>query len=105
MKIDDRNAVNLNLADVARARSAEAVQQDGRTGQTVQQPGGREGDRVALSELSAKMGELASGSPERRARIAALAAEFAAGRYEPDAGAVADALIAEAELGGGDEGF
>lgn len=105
MKIDDRNAVPLNPADVARAQAAEAAQQQ-QTAQNLRQEGGASAsDRIALSELSARIRELVAGSPEREARIAKLAEEFAAGRYEPDAEAIADALIAEAEMGGGDEGL
>jgi len=105
MKIDDRNAVPLNPADVARAQATEAAQQQ-QAAQNVRPKGeAPASDRVALSELSAKIRELVSGSPEREARIAKLAEEFAAGRYSPDADAIADALIAEAEMGGGDEGL
>ncbi|MCS7042530.1 MAG: flagellar biosynthesis anti-sigma factor FlgM [Bryobacteraceae bacterium] len=104
MKIDDRNTVNVNPADIARAQAPEAVQPQ--TGaQEARRTEGVPGDRVALSDLSAKIRELVSGSPAREARIAELAAQFEAGRYEPDPGAVADAMIAEAEMGAGDEGF
>ncbi|MEJ5366890.1 MAG: flagellar biosynthesis anti-sigma factor FlgM [Bryobacteraceae bacterium] len=104
MKIDDRNAANLNPAALDQARLAEAAeaQRASRAGLPNQQDGS---DRVALSELSARLQELAGGGDAREARIQALAAEFEAGRYEPDLDAVADALIAEAELkeeGGGE---
>lgn len=102
MKIDDRNAVNINPAEIARAQTSEAVQPR----QGVRSGGGPErvgGDRVALSDLSAKIRELVNGSPAREARIAELKALVEAGRYEPDPGAVADALIAEAEMGGADD--
>lgn len=97
MKIDDRNAANLNPAALDQARPAEAVeaQKTARIGQTAQQDAG---DRVALSEFSARLQELAGGGEAREARIQALAEQFEAGRYEPDPDAVADALIAEAEL-------
>ena len=98
MKIDDRNAANLNPAALDRARSAEAAeaQQAQKAGQAGQAAAS---DRVSLSELSARLRELAAG--DRETRIAALSAQFEAGRYEPDAGAVADAIISEAELSGG----
>ncbi len=104
MKIDDRNAANLNPAALDQARLAEAAeaQKAAKAGQTGQQG---MSDRVALSEFSARLRELAGGGEAREARIQALAEEFGAGRYEPDPGAVADALIAEAELkeeGGGE---
>lgn len=102
MKIDDRNAVNINPAEIARAQAPEPVQpkQEAEAGR---RPEGVAGDRVALSDLSARIRELAGSSPAREARIAELKALVEAGRYEPDAGAVADALIAEAEMGGGDD--
>jgi flagellar biosynthesis anti-sigma factor FlgM len=101
MKIDDRNAVNVNAAEIARAQAPEAVQprQGAHAGRG---PEGLEGDRVALSDLSAKVRELVGGSPAREARIAELKALVEAGRYEPDAGVVADAVIAEAEMDGRD---
>lgn len=97
MKIDDRNAANLNPAALEQARQAEAAENQrapkaGAAGQPAA------GDRVALSDLSARLRELAGGGQAREARIEALAAQFEAGRYEPDPGAVADALIAEAGL-------
>lgn len=102
MKIDDRNAVNINPAEIARAQTPEAVQPK-QGAQSGGRPEGVGGDRVALSDLSAKIRELVNGSPAREARIAELKALVEAGRYEPDAGAVADALIAEAEMGGTDD--
>jgi flagellar biosynthesis anti-sigma factor FlgM len=104
MKIDDRNAANLNPAALDPARQAEAAeaQKAARTAQTGQQGAS---DRVALSELSARLRELAGGGEAREARIQALAEQFQTGRYDPDPDAVADALIAEAELkeeGGGE---
>lgn len=104
MKIDDRNAANLNPAALDQARLAEAAeaQRASRAGLPTQT---ESSDRVALSEVSARLQELAGGGDAREARIQALAAQFEAGRYEPDLDAVADALIAEAELkeeGGGE---
>ncbi len=103
MKIDDRNAANLNPAGLDPARAAEAAeaQQGQRTARQAGPPGG---DRVALSGLSARLRELTESPEARQERIAALAAEFESGRYEPDAGAVADGLIAEAELSEGPGG-
>ncbi len=95
MKIDDRNAVNLSPAALDRSRSPEAAEAQ-QTANAERKGQAAASDRVALSELSARLKELAAG--DREARIARLAAEFEAGRYEPDAGAVADALIAEEEL-------
>jgi len=103
MKIDDRNSVNINPANVARTQAPETDVQQPATQRRGPAEGGQ--DRVTLSELSARLRELAGDPAAREARIAALAAQFEAGRYEPDAGAVADAIIAEAELsGGGDDG-
>lgn len=97
MKIDDRNTANLNPAGLDPARAAEVT--EAQQGQRTTKAGGAAaGDRVALSELSARLREMTESPEAREQRIAALAAEFEAGRYEPDAGAVAEALIAEAEL-------
>jgi flagellar biosynthesis anti-sigma factor FlgM len=101
MKIDDRNAANLNPAGLERTRAAELAetQQGQRPDKAKDAAGG--GDRVALSDLSARLRELSESAAAREARIERLAEEFAAGRYEPDPGAVADAMIAEAELNEG----
>lgn len=103
MKIEDRNTANLNPAGLDPARAAEVT--EAQQGQRAISPAGAAGgDRVALSGLSARLREMTESPEAREQRIAALAAEFEAGRYEPDAGAVADGLIAEAELSEGPGG-
>lgn len=103
MKIDDRNTAHLNPAGVDPARAAETAEaQQGQ--RTIKPSGAAGGDRVALSGLSARLREMTESPEARQQRIAALAADFEAGRYEPDAGAVADGLIAEAELSEGPGG-
>ncbi len=99
MKIDDRNAANLNPAALDRTRTADLT--EAQKGQRTEKPAGAAGggDRVSLSDLSARLREISESPEARQQRIERLAAEFAAGRYEPDPGAVADALIAEAQLG------
>lgn len=98
MKIDDRNAANLNPAGVDRTRPADVAEtQPGqRSDKQAGAAGG--GDRVALSDLSVRLRELSESAAAREERIERLAAQFEAGKYDPDPAAVADALIAEAEL-------
>ncbi len=53
-------------------------------------------DQVSLSTLAGKVQAQDSGSPEREAKLQALAASFEAGAYQPDLEAVAGAMIDEA---------
>ncbi len=94
MTIDDLNAANLNPAALDRARPTEVAEPHYTLGAAEREAAG---DRVLLSDLSRLLNVVGVGG--REARIEALTAQFEAGRYEPDLGTVADALIAEAELG------
>ena len=53
-------------------------------------------DRVQLSDLSETLKSLAADSPEREARVAQLAAEYRAGRYQPDPQATSRGIIDDA---------
>jgi anti-sigma28 factor (negative regulator of flagellin synthesis) len=53
-------------------------------------------DRVQLSELSETLKALGADGPEREARVTRLAAEYRAGRYQPDAQAASRAIIDDA---------
>jgi hypothetical protein len=53
-------------------------------------------DRVALSEWSGRVQELAVDSPERAARIEKLSAEVRTGRYQADPLLVSQRLVEEA---------
>lgn len=57
-------------------------------------------DRVALSELSSKVRELAVDAPERAARLERLAVEVGAGRYQVDALELSRRLVEEALVPG-----
>ncbi len=95
MTIDDLNAANLNPAALDRVRPTEAAEPRYTLGAAEREAAG---DRVLLSDLSVLLNVVAGSG--REGRIAALTAQFEAGRYEPDLGVVAHALIAEAELRG-----
>ncbi len=60
-------------------------------------------DSVQISSLSSKISELQSGSPEREAMLERLAAQVAAGSYEPDPAAIATKLTDDM-LASGTEG-
>ncbi len=58
--------------------------------------GGR-GDRVELSSTAARVSRVLSVESGRRAsRVQSLAVEYQAGRYQPDAGRIARAMVADA---------
>jgi len=54
------------------------------------------GDRVSLSGLASRLVDLAgSQTPQGAARLEKLAAQFRAGKYQPDAAAVSRKLVSE----------
>jgi len=55
-------------------------------------------DEVSLSGLSQELSRLTSADPKHEARIDRLAADFAAGKLEIDAGRVASKLVDDALL-------
>ncbi|MBM3783198.1 MAG: flagellar biosynthesis anti-sigma factor FlgM [Acidobacteria bacterium] len=91
MKIN--NGYNANAAQAAeRAQEAAAAQsKSGKVG--AKQQGS---DEVSLSSLASAVQSALSDSPDRLARVERLAAEFAAGNYQPDAQATANGLISDA---------
>jgi hypothetical protein len=99
MKINDSNMAGIGATDLSRAQGAEPAGAGGRGG-AVQRGGGAGQDRVELSPLAAALTTLAADSAERSARVDELAAEYAAGRYEPDADETSRALVADAQRKG-----
>lgn len=96
MRVNDPNVGALGpdaLAGTGAAKSAEAAR-SARGGRGA--AGGEAADRVALSEWSGRVQELAAESPERTARLEKLSAEVRAGRYQVDPLLVSRQLIEEA---------
>jgi anti-sigma28 factor (negative regulator of flagellin synthesis) len=95
MRIDDRNlsgnqAAQTGKTDQAQelARLAESKARDTQ--------GAAGADRVELSDLTGGLARaLEADASQRRARVEGLAADYAAGRYQVDARAVSQAIIAE----------
>jgi len=98
MRINDRNLAGTASAETARTRETQKPERENRP------DGPRQGtgtDRVELSGLAGRVSHsLAAASTSREARVAALAADFRAGRYSPDAHATSRAMIDEALAGG-----
>jgi hypothetical protein len=85
MRVNDPNAGALSpdaLSGTGVAKAGEAARA-GRSGRG-SAAGGEAPDRVALSEWSSRVRELAVDSPERTARLERLSAEVRAGRYRAD---------------------
>lgn len=61
--------------------------------------GGAAPDSVSISSLAEHLSATETGSAEREARVARLASDVAAGRYQPDPHVIAKALVKEAGAG------
>jgi flagellar biosynthesis anti-sigma factor FlgM len=99
MRIDDNGTAGIGSPGLGRAQQpAEVtVRQDAGAARSVRTGSG---DEVSLSTLAGRLKAAEEGSPEREARIEALAQAFMAGKYEADPEAVANGIISEAESQG-----
>jgi len=97
MKVNDPNLAGGSAGQIGgtgldRARQTELHRRDGaaRDSSAKDSP-----DRVALSQMSARLRTLSAESPKRVALLERLSAEVATGRYRPDANAVSRSLVEE----------
>ena len=98
MRIDDRNLAGTAPAETARSQETQLHERESRPDPA---PRGANGDRVELSGLAGNVSRaLAASSTGREAKVAALAADFSAGRYTPDSHATSRGMIHEALAGG-----
>ena len=96
MRIDDTGTNTVGSPGLGRAQQATEITEKQGASQ-VRRSGGGVGDEVNLSALAGQLQAAAESSPEREARISALAAAYEAGNYQPDPLAIADEMIGEAE--------
>jgi hypothetical protein len=99
MRVNDPNASGLPPGALTGTGLGKA-QETGRTsragwGGRGEAAGEESPDRVALSDLSGRVRELAADSPERVARLEKLSADVRAGRYEADPLELSRRLIEE----------
>ena len=93
MRIDNVNSNGVSGSQLERARGAGAGSDAASSTGTAAQAGG---DRVSLSGLASRLVELVgSQTPQGAARLEELAAQFRAGKYQPDAAAVSRKLVSE----------
>lgn len=93
MKINDSNINGLASPGIGKAQEADAASR-GR-GKNVNGSDSTS-DRVELSNLSASIRAEDAESPERAAHIEKLAADYEAGRYNPDPLEVSKKIVADA---------
>ena len=93
MKVNDPKLAGLTSSQVGGTQAPDSAERQKKVEST------REAsrDRVSLSELSSKVRELDSESPERAARLERLSAEIAAGRYHVDPHEVARKMVDDAQ--------
>ena len=95
MKVNDSNLSSLASTGTSGAQETARSGQTTRAGLT-QTPGSTSSDDVHLSELVRNLRSLAADSPERQAKLEALARSYANGSYQVDAGATASKVIDDA---------
>jgi flagellar biosynthesis anti-sigma factor FlgM len=100
MRIDDKNVAGIDSSALERAKSAEPAGQHSPVSAGGKQDS-KSPDTVDLSTLAESLRSLDVESPEREARLNALAEAVQAGRYSVDAGVVSDSLIDDAMTGPG----
>jgi flagellar biosynthesis anti-sigma factor FlgM len=93
MKVDDPNLSGMTPSQVGRTQPPDSL---GVRQKKNDAAAGTSRDEVALSDLSARIRELDSDSPERMARLEQLAAEVESGRYRVDAGELSSRIIDDA---------
>jgi flagellar biosynthesis anti-sigma factor FlgM len=94
MRIDDTGTNTVGSPGLGRAQQTTEITEKQAASQARRSGGG---DEVNLSALAGQLQAAAQSSPEREARISALAAAYEAGNYQPDPLAIADEMIGEAE--------
>jgi flagellar biosynthesis anti-sigma factor FlgM len=95
MKVNESSLNQAAASQLQKAREAEAAKPGVKPGSGSQPQ--QESDRVHLSDLSGRLVQmLSTDAPDRVARVEKLAAEFQAGRYQPDAKATSRGIINDA---------
>ena len=94
MKINDPNLSGASSTAANPAEQAAGAERGNRSPGS-QSVGPGDADHVELSQLGASLRELQSDSPERAARLEELAAEVAAGTYNPDPAEVAVRMVTD----------
>ena len=94
MKVQDSSINQAAVSHAGRAGEAGAVT----PGSSKKGSGAQfQNDHVQLSDLSGRLVEmLGAEAPDRTARIEKLTAEYRSGRYQPDALAASQGMVAEA---------
>lgn len=88
--------LDTNLTGTAAASQTPSTAAPRQSGITAPSPGAANGDRVELSGFTGKLGQVLSGqTQDRAARVAALARQYQAGRYNADAQQTSRALVQE----------
>lgn len=83
MKVHESSLNQAAASQIPKSREPEAVTTGGHKKGGVAQPG-QDSDRVQLSEFSSRILEsLKTESPQRAAHLEKLAADYRAGRYQP----------------------
>lgn len=96
MKVNESSLNQAAASQLGKAREAEAVKPGGAKPVSGPQPQ-QESDRVHLSDLTGRLVQmLSTDSPDRVARVDKLAADFKAGRYQPDSQATSRGIINDA---------
>ncbi len=98
MKVND---TTLNQAAASQIGKSQQVQSAPLDGKKTGGSGKLDADQVQLSDLSGQLVRMLSTAfPERTAYVDKLAAQFKAGRYQPDSAATSRAMVAEAVSNG-----
>ena len=96
MKVNDPGSNPLGATQIGGARPAETgLDKTGRQPDSLTTAK----DEVSLSDLSGRLRELDSESPERAARLERLAAEVKSGRYNVDPAEVSHRIVNDALKG------
>ncbi len=94
MKVNENLLGQAAASQLGRTQGTAAPGAGGpREGRAVQ---AQDGDQVSLSNLSGRLLELLADPPGRQAHVERLAADYKAGRYQPDAMAVSQGIIGDA---------
>jgi flagellar biosynthesis anti-sigma factor FlgM len=98
MKINDSNLQGPGgLGSTGSSQSVSKPAKTGRTGASAPVPTtGDADDGVALSGLAQTLSSLGADSPDRQAKVDALAKAYAQGSYQVNAGATAGGIIQDA---------
>ena len=96
MRINERNLVGPSAPEAGRTKEALKSEREGaaQTGAVEASPGG---DHVELSSTLGRLSQAISNyAAQRASHVEALATDYQSGRYQPDAAATSQAMIAAA---------